>query len=67
MNKHKKKIIAEDGSEYYGYSFGAEDNRVLELVFNTSVVGYQEIFITFETLAIMAHSGHIFLRLGEFG
>ncbi|MBR0366198.1 MAG: glutamine-hydrolyzing carbamoyl-phosphate synthase small subunit [Clostridia bacterium] len=43
MNKHKKKIIAEDGSEYYGYSFGAEDNRVLELVFNTSVVGYQEI------------------------
>ena len=38
-----KKIILEDGQEYYGYSFGSADEKVLEIVFNTSVVGYQEI------------------------
>lgn len=38
-----KKIILEDGSEYYGYSFGACKSSVLEIVFNTSMVGYQEI------------------------
>ncbi len=38
-----KKLIFEDGSEYYGYSFGAGCERVLEIVFNTSPVGYQEI------------------------
>ena len=38
-----KKIILEDGQEYYGYSFGATEEKVLEIVFNTSVVGYQEI------------------------
>lgn len=38
-----KKIILEDGQEYYGYSFGANTSAVLEIVFNTSMVGYQEI------------------------
>ena len=38
-----RKIVLEDGSEYYGYAFGSVDNRVCELVFNTSCVGYQEI------------------------
>ena len=38
-----KKIILEDGQEYYGCSFGAEDEKILEIVFNTSMVGYQEI------------------------
>ncbi len=38
-----KKIILEDGQEYYGYSFGADQEKILEIVFNTSVVGYQEI------------------------
>ena len=38
-----RKIIMEDGSEYPGYGFGAEGERVLEVVFNTSMVGYQEI------------------------
>lgn len=37
------KLILEDGSEYYGYRFGAETERVVEVVFNTSMVGYQEI------------------------
>ena len=38
-----RKIILEDGSEYFGYSFGCKSDRVLEIVFNTSMVGYQEI------------------------
>lgn len=38
-----RKIILEDGQEYYGYSFGADQEKILEIVFNTSMVGYQEI------------------------
>lgn len=38
-----RKIILEDGREYYGYSFGNTDDKVCEIVFNTSMVGYQEI------------------------
>ena len=38
-----RKIVLEDGQEYYGYSFGSEAEKILELVFNTSMVGYQEI------------------------
>ena len=38
-----RKIILEDGQEYYGYGFGAHDEKVCEIVFNTSMVGYQEI------------------------
>ena len=44
MNRHyDKKIILEDGAEFYGYGFGAEGERIVEVVFNTSMVGYQEI------------------------
>lgn len=38
-----RKLILEDGSEYYGYGFGDNSDRVCEIVFNTSMVGYQEI------------------------
>lgn len=38
-----RKIILENGQEYYGYAFGAAGDKVLEIVFNTSMVGYQEI------------------------
>ncbi len=37
------KLIFEDGSEYSGYSFGDSCEKVCEIVFNTSMVGYQEI------------------------
>ena len=43
MNKFNKKIVLEDGEEYYGYGFGADIESISEIVFNTSVVGYQEI------------------------
>jgi len=35
-------LVLEDGSVYHGYSFGAEDSAHGEVVFNTSMVGYQE-------------------------
>ena len=43
MNRLDRKLVLEDGSEYYGYGFGGVSNRVCEVVFNTSPVGYQEI------------------------
>ena len=41
--KMNRKIVLEDGSEYCGYGFGDNSDRVCEIVFNTSMVGYQEI------------------------
>jgi len=38
-----RKLVLEDGSEYRGYGFGAKNEAVNELVFNTSMAGYQEI------------------------
>ena len=43
MEKIKRKIILEDGTSYTGFGFGAITEKKLELVFNTSMVGYQEI------------------------
>ena len=41
--EYNRKIVLEDGSEYYGTAFGSLEERVCELVFNTSMAGYQEI------------------------
>lgn len=43
QKKCDRKLIFEDGSEYPGYSFGGDSERICEVVFNTSMVGYQEI------------------------
>ena len=43
MKKFDKKIVLEDGEEYYGYGLGADKETICEIVFNTSMVGYQEI------------------------
>lgn len=43
VKKFDRKLIFEDGMEMMGYSFGAEGDKVCEIVFNTSMVGYQEI------------------------
>lgn len=40
---NNRKIILEDGQQYYGLAFGDKTDKVCELVFNTSMVGYQEI------------------------
>ena len=39
----KRKLILEDGTEFVGESFGAVEDAVCEIVFNTSMAGYQEI------------------------
>lgn len=36
-------LILQDGTQFYGKSIGAEGNTVGEVVFNTSMTGYQEI------------------------
>ena len=41
--QYDRKLILDNGSEFYGYGFGANVERVCELCFNTSMVGYQEI------------------------
>ncbi len=35
-------LVLEDGSVYEGYTFGAETDAYGEVVFNTSMIGYQE-------------------------
>lgn len=36
-------LVLEDGTRYYGYAFGYRGQAVGEVVFNTSMTGYQEI------------------------
>lgn len=43
MKKFDRKLVLEDGSQFPGYGFAATGERIGELVFNTSMVGYQEI------------------------
>lgn len=43
MKQFDRKLILEDGSVYLGYGFGAHTQRVCEVVFNTSMTGYQEL------------------------
>ena len=41
--RYDRKLVLEDGSVFEGYGFGSGQDRIVELVFNTSMVGYQEI------------------------
>ncbi len=42
--QYDRKLVLEDGAQYYGYAFGdMTKESVCEIVFNTSMVGYQEI------------------------
>lgn len=43
MKRPEKKLVLENGMEFYGIGFGADCRAVSEIVFNTAVVGYQEI------------------------
>ena len=38
-----RKIVLADGSQYPGQGFGSREDKVCEIVFNTSMAGYQEI------------------------
>ena len=39
MKPFTKKIVLENGREFYGYGFGADREVINEIVFNTSMVG----------------------------
>lgn len=43
MKPYNKKLVLENGQEFYGYGFGADKQSVCELVFDTAMVGYQEL------------------------
>lgn len=43
LNRKKAILALEDGTVYYGYGFGAVGETSGEVVFNTSMTGYQEI------------------------
>lgn len=43
MKRPERKLVLENGQEFRGIGFGANENYVGEVIFNTSVVGYQEI------------------------
>ncbi|MCK5289118.1 MAG: glutamine-hydrolyzing carbamoyl-phosphate synthase small subunit [Candidatus Omnitrophica bacterium] len=61
----KAKIVLEDGSVFKGYSFGSNGYGVGEVVFNTSMAGYQEI------LTDPSYSGQIvtmtYPHIGNYG
>jgi carbamoyl-phosphate synthase small subunit len=40
---HDKKIIFENGKSFIGNGFGSDREAICEVVFNTSMIGYQEI------------------------
>ena len=58
MKKFDRKLILSDGSEYCGFGFGSKHEKITEIVFNTSPVGYQEILsdpsYTYQTV-VMAY------------
>lgn len=43
MKPYNKKIVLENGMEFFGWGFGADKEAINEIVFNTSMAGYQEI------------------------
>ena len=43
METKFKKVIFENGRVFHGKGFGSDNEKVCEVVFNTSMVGYQEI------------------------
>ena len=43
FEQYDRKIVLEDGTEFYGRGFGSTNESVCELVFNTAMLGYQEI------------------------
>ena len=36
MEKWNKKLLLEDGSQFYGYGFGSQEEKITEIVFNNN-------------------------------
>ena len=43
MKPFTKKIVLENGREFYGYGFGADREVINEIVFNTSMGGIRRL------------------------
>ena len=43
VEQFDRKLILETGEEYYGHGFGAAEQRVCEIVFNSAMCGYTEL------------------------
>jgi hypothetical protein len=43
FRKKDTRLVLEDGSVWHGFGFGAQGTQIGEVVFNTSITGYQEI------------------------
>lgn len=41
--KKQRKLVLENGTEHYGTGFGSMNDALCEMVFNTSMAGYQEL------------------------
>ena len=39
----ERKLVLDDGNEYYGEGFGSSEDKLCELIFDTSMVGTQEL------------------------
>lgn len=39
----KRKLVLENGKVFYGEAFGCQNEAIAEIIYNTAVVGYQEI------------------------
>src|SRR5690606_26583286 len=61
LRKPPAVLALEDGTVYYGYAFGASGQNVGEVVFNTSMTGYQEILTdpSYNGQTVMMTSTHI--------
>ena len=67
-----RKLILDDGTEFYGSGFGGTKDPVCEVVFNTSMAGYQEILSDpsyTDQAVVMSYPliGHYGLQHGEPG
>lgn len=40
---YDRKLILKNGEEYYGFSFGDSSDRIVEIVFNTSMAGFRSL------------------------
>ncbi len=70
MDKKLATLVLEDGSVYTGAAFGAETDAVFELVFNTSMTGYQEIITdpSYRGQAVLftvSHIGNVGINLED--
>ena len=70
MDKNTAILVLEDGSVYTGTAFGAKTEAVFELVFNTSMTGYQEILTdpSYRGQAVLftvSHIGNVGINLED--